>query len=61
MSDLITKYFHDTDNNENRFNLPATDEQIAILESQLKIELPNATTNSFTNPSYPFVNLKKFL
>ena len=40
MSDLVTKYFHDTTDNKNRFNPPATDEQIVALENKLQIELP---------------------
>ena len=41
MFDLLAKYFHDTSNNKNEFNEPATNEQIAILERQLGIKLPN--------------------
>jgi len=40
MSDIIKKYFHDTEDNQNTFNSPATAAQIAELASQLGIELP---------------------
>jgi cell wall assembly regulator SMI1 len=40
MTDLIKKYFHDTADNTNEFNQPATDEQILKLENQLQIKLP---------------------
>lgn len=41
MADLLKKYFHDTADNANDFNLPATDEQISELEDQLQIQLPS--------------------
>ena|SRR5664279_2308214 len=41
MPDLIAKYFHDIAGNKNQFNDPATEEQIAILEMQLGINLPD--------------------
>jgi cell wall assembly regulator SMI1 len=61
MTDLIKKYFHDTADNANEFNPPATDEQIAELESQLQIELPNdykeflKVTNGFAGTVNEFV------
>ena len=41
MTDLIKKYFRDTENNKCKFNEPATEEQIATMEKQLGIKLPN--------------------
>lgn len=61
MSDLIKKYFHDTVDNANEFNPPATDEQISELENQLSIELPTdykdflKFTNGFAGTINEFV------
>ena len=41
MTDFIKKYFHDTVDNVNVFNSPATDGQILELENQLQIILPD--------------------
>jgi len=41
MTDFLKKYFHDTADNVNEFNSPATDVQILQLENQLQIILPN--------------------
>jgi cell wall assembly regulator SMI1 len=40
MNDLIRKYFHNTADNINTFNPPATAEQILELENKLQTELP---------------------
>ena len=56
--DFIKKYFHDTDDNRNKFNAPATSEQIANLEDQFEIELPNDYKEflKFTNGFEGWVN-----
>ena len=56
--EFIKKYFHDTENNKNEFNSPATSEQIASLEKQLGVELPNGYKEflKFTNGFEGFVN-----
>jgi len=58
MSDLIKKYFHDTANNTNGFNLPATDQQILDLENQLSTILPSDYKDflKFTNGFVGTVN-----
>ena len=38
--DFIKKYFSDADENQNKFNLPATEGQIIELENELGIILP---------------------
>ena len=56
--DFIKKYFRESEDNKNKFNSPATTEQIAYLEDQLEIEFPNDYKEflKFTNGFEGFVN-----
>lgn len=58
MPDFIAKYFHDTIDNKNKFNPPATDEQIVVLETQMGIDLPKDYKDflRFTNGFEGLVN-----
>jgi hypothetical protein len=58
MHDFIRKYFHDSDYNHNVFKAPATDRQIADIENQLDIQLPEDYKRflNFTNGFEGFIN-----
>jgi hypothetical protein len=58
MPDFVTKYFHDTEDNKNEFNSPATNDQIANLENQLDLQFPIDYKDflKFTNGFEGFVN-----